>query len=203
MNKNAIIFSVGFLTGAVSCFAALHLMGDERRRVIFKTAKNTADEKPENVFESPDHYDTEPAVITERISKDEPIDYRAYSESKDSYRSVIVDYTSDDDETDTKPERSEGIYPITPEEFNDMDTYQATTLICYSDGVITDRSDVVIEDVEELLGNWDEQLIGQYEPDAAYIRNDYLMQDFEVLRSESSYKEILAEKPYLKQEDYE
>ena len=127
----------------------------------------------------------------------------------DSYSKIAAEYSNpeeDEKKEENQPKNSDGIYVITPDDFNEMGSYSAATLTCYADGVIADSDDERITDVAELLGDdWNEELIGQYEPDVAYIRNDYLMQDFEIVRDLRTYDDILADKPYLSdlKEDYE
>lgn len=88
-------------------------------------------------------------------------------------------------------------YVITPDEFGELEDYETTTLTYYSDGVLTDDMDQVVENIADTVGNDAVTCFGQYEDDAVYIRNDQRKMDYEILRDYRQYADVLAAKPYL------
>ena len=212
MNKNLIIFGAGLITGAIACMVGLFYAGPENRKKIFERREKPAEENPENndgetSAETPENAtDTAAHEHAENILRSDrpgPVmtDYSAYSK-------IAADYSTDDIESAEEPDTNETdgyIRPITPDEYNENGNYSAVRLIYYSDGVITDSSDIKIDNVKEILGDWDASLLGQYEPDVAYVRNDALMQDFEITRDLGTYEDVLKKKPYLadRKEDHD
>lgn len=97
-----------------------------------------------------------------------------------------------------KEERKEKIkapYTIAPDEFGeDPDNYDTLTFTYYADGVLADEMDQPITNVAEVIGDALNH-IGEYEPDAVYVRNERLGLEYEILRDERKYSEIEQEKP--------
>lgn len=97
-----------------------------------------------------------------------------------------------------KEERKEKIkapYTIAPDEFcEDPDNYDTLTFTYYADGVLADEMDQPITNVAEVIGDALNH-IGEYEPDAVYVRNERLGLEYEILRDERKYSEIEQEKP--------
>lgn len=87
----------------------------------------------------------------------------------------------------------DGPYIITPEEFRSIDDYDFQTLIYYADGhVATDTGDL-ITNYEDQIGYDALEHFGEYEEDTVYVRNDEEMMDFEVIRSDKNFTDILEE----------
>lgn len=81
-------------------------------------------------------------------------------------------------------------YVIPPEEFGELDDYETISLTYYSDGMLTDDQDNIIEDVVGAVG-WDyEDHFGEYEDDSVFIRNDARKCDYEILRDERCYRDL-------------
>lgn len=87
-------------------------------------------------------------------------------------------------------------FVIPEEEFGEMD-YTKVTYICYADGIITDEDDLMLREPVKILGDIDVWKYLDDEDDAVYVRNDARRCDYEFLRSEKKYSDILEERPYL------
>ena len=68
-------------------------------------------------------------------------------------------YTNYSDVADEKPEevKKEPMsldkpYVITPEEFGDLDDYETISLTYYVDQILTDDNDVIVDDIEDVVG---------------------------------------------------
>lgn len=94
---------------------------------------------------------------------------------------------------DSKP------YVILPEEFGEKDDYDRISLSYYSDHILADEDDQLLEDVEDVVGFESLTHFGEYEDDSVYVRNDRLKTDYEILRDERKYSDVVKTKPYLRE----
>ena len=92
-------------------------------------------------------------------------------------------------------------YVIPPEEFGERDNYDTETLFYYEDKVLADDSDNEIVDVEKLVGRDSLTHFGEYEDDSVFVRNESLKTDYEILRSERLYSEVLKPYPHLDEDE--
>lgn len=91
-------------------------------------------------------------------------------------------------------------YVITPEEYGELDDYETLSLTLYADRVLTDEQDIVIEDVDGVVGIESLTHFGEYEDDSVFVRNDSIMTDYEILLDERNYADIYN-KPHLAEEE--
>ena len=68
-------------------------------------------------------------------------------------------------------------YVIAPEEFGEEYEYDTISLTYYSDRVLTDDDDEIVEDVEDVVGFESLESFGEYEDDSVFVRNDRLKCD--------------------------
>lgn len=80
-------------------------------------------------------------------------------------------------------------YVIPPEEFDELDGYTPISLTYFADGVLSDESGAVIDDVQEIVGDGLDHF-GEYEDDSVFVRNDAKRCDYEILRDERTYEEF-------------
>lgn len=86
-------------------------------------------------------------------------------------------------------------YTIAPDEFGEDDTnYEQLSFTYYADGVLTDDNDDPVTNVAEIIGDALNH-IGEWEPDAVYVRNETLGLEYEILRDERTYAEVEQDKP--------
>lgn len=101
-------------------------------------------------------------------------------------------YTSDDAESAVRDEpqdnKKETPYGISDEDFLMSNReYDKISLIFYEDGVLACEDGTVVEDVLYTLGpKWMSE-VGKYEGDVAYIRNDKVGADYEVIIQHMNY----------------
>lgn len=83
------------------------------------------------------------------------------------------------------------IYSITPTQFvQEMSHYDKLTLLYFNDDgqvTVVDDQDQIIPNPDELLGDDYEEKFGEFEDDVAYIRNDHISTDFEVIKNEGGW----------------
>lgn len=113
-----------------------------------------------------------------------------------TYRSLVSDshytnesdiYEDDEEEVDEDMDKP---FIIPPDEFGEKDGYDTVSLTYYSDGVLTDDCDDVIEDVDGLVGEDFAEHFGEYEDDSVFVRNDYMQTDYEILKDFRKFSEI-------------
>lgn len=91
-------------------------------------------------------------------------------------------------------------YVIPPDQFDEFDDYTVISLMYYADGQLADDDDELVEDVDDVVGVESLGHFGEYDDDVVYVRNDRLKVDYEILRSERTYSEIIESKPYLRED---
>ena len=93
--------------------------------------------------------------------------------------------------TNAKKEVPEtGPYVISPDEFGELDDYETISLTYYSDKVLADDMDQVIDDYMVCVGNDFMNHFGEYEDDSVFIRNDARKCDYEILYDLRPYSEL-------------
>lgn len=137
----------------------------------------------ENIQESPT-----PAVTVKVAEKGSIAEYakRVQNGAPMDYSRTVVPAKTETPKDENSGERS---YVISPEEFGEFDGYALVSLICFADGVLADNLGVVIDDVEEIVGDALGHF-GEYEDDSVFARNDAKRCDYEILRDERTYDEF-------------
>lgn len=97
---------------------------------------------------------------------------------------------SKDDSLEKRP------YVISPSEFGDIDEYAKISLTYYSNNVLADENDEIVEDVDETVGIDSLTHFGEYEDDSVFVRNDARRCDYEILLDQRSYTEIAKRMPH-------
>lgn len=103
--------------------------------------------------------------------------------------SSYANYSSTNNEKE-KIDMTEKPYIISPEEFGDFDDYDQISLTYYSDGVLADDEDEIIDNTDEIVGADYASHFGDYEDDSIFVRNDRLKCDYEILRDYRSWSDI-------------
>lgn len=105
--------------------------------------------------------------------------------------------TSDDSNTSV----SDAPYVIPPEELYEREDYETYTLFYYADGVLTDDNEEIIDDVESTIGFESLNHFGEYEDDSVFVRNDVRGCDYEILRDNRNYSDVIAKKQHRSVDD--
>lgn len=82
-------------------------------------------------------------------------------------------------------------YIIAPEEFGE-NGYFTESLTYYADGILTDFTDNIIENVDEVVGADAFTHFGEYEDDSVFVRNDKLHTDYEILRDLRNFEDVVG-----------
>lgn len=117
-----------------------------------------------------------------------------YSRKVSSYvnYSNVKDVVDDEDLSKAKP------CVISPEEFGENEYYDKEELTLYSDGILADIDDNILN-IDEYVGEKSLDHIGDYEADVVHIKNDARKTYYEVLVDERSYLDVTGKEA---DEDY-
>ena len=117
-----------------------------------------------------------------------------------------MDYTSYSGETKPVPEiekedetafEHQPPYVISPEEFTESEDYTPISLTYYADQILADDCDELVEDVENTVGFESLGTFGEYEEDSVFVRNDRLRCDYEILKDQRNYSDVVRMKRHL------
>ncbi len=117
-------------------------------------------------------------------TKEEPIDYSA----------IIKQHYTKTNTTDNHD--SQKPYPISPDEYGEMEDYEPLNLYLYTDHVLTDTEFEIITDIEGTIGCDAIDKLDEYEENAIYIRNPVIKCDYEILLNNEDYMDAMNEEPY-------
>lgn len=83
-------------------------------------------------------------------------------------------------------------YVISPEEYGENVDYENINLTYYSDGILADDDDEIVDDIDGTVGSDFADHFGDYEDDAVFIRNDRMKCDYEILKDYRPYAAITS-----------
>lgn len=131
----------------------------------------------------------------EEMESETVTNHRAYADILNS--EGYAEYENMTEEGGAETVKSDKPYIIPYEELGDKD-YEIESLTYYADGILTDDWNNRIEDVEGTVGIDSLTHFGDDEDDAdtVYVRNDRLKTDYEILRDDSKFADIIAGNPY-------
>lgn len=129
--------------------------------------------------------------------------YTSYSKNKteESIEDVEYEEVCENDEDGVELDEIERAsdydrpYIIEPQEFGALDGYSLITLYHYSDNVLADDCDELVEDIDDVVGEDYASHFGEYEDDCVYVRNDRLKADYEICRDLRKYSDVVWRSP--------
>ena len=196
--KGTLIFIAGVIVGSVATWKIIEkrykdLADDEIKSVkdMF-LKKNKKIKKTEN--ENNNDLDQSDDIV--EIRNGQIVNYAGIikKEEYDSEENDETDDETDDDLTinhDNFGEENISPYVIEPEEFATIDSYGTKTLTYWADDVLTDEIDHIINNRDDLIGTDALDHFGEYEDDAVHIRDVVNEMDYEIIKSEKKFSEIM------------
>lgn len=127
-------------------------------------------------------------------SVDDPDQKKHVESILNQYTAITSMYGSDTITTKSEP------YKILPDQFSEFEDYSAIELTLYSDGVITDDRDDVIDNPEELLGKGFRQLFEEGS-DELFIRNDDRCTDYAIYKDVQTFEAYDETRPHFRMEE--
>jgi hypothetical protein len=190
MDKNIIMFAMGAVLGM---FVTAVYLNDKHRRFLEEETEYF-ERIIENIKSRLDKEDTKEDLVPfiEDAPKDEN---KVLVMSKDRYKKVIKNYR-EESEFPREEDIIEKPYVITFEEFCEgYDNHDKITINYYkADDTLADENEEIIDDVESLIG--EESLSrfgdGSEDPNVVYVRNERMAIDYEIIKLESSYSEVVS-----------
>lgn len=178
--KSLLIFLAGAAIGSIVTSRVLKTKYEQITEEEIASVKEVYTKKMKKL-EEPTEGDTEPEPTP---TKEMVNEYREMVK-----QSGYTNYAKRKEE----PEEVKNVYVpyvIEPDQF-DTNDFKTQTLTLYADGVLADEYDNVITNVDEIVGEESLDHFGEYEEDTVYVRNEELETDFEILRDDSNYRDII------------
>lgn len=122
----------------------------------------------------------------------EDLDEEDDEDDKAEYAKIVRNYTSEKGGAILKTKEP---YVISPYDFGEMDGYAQVELTYYADNILEDEDYHIVTDAEELIGPKALFTFGEYEDDSVFVRNEYLMTDFQILKDYRTYSEARGTAP--------
>ena len=174
--RDLIFFAAGIAVGALSIYQYAEKKFEGRYQEDMNSFKETQSKKK--------------AQENGEVKK--AMDIQSYKETikKNSYQEESSDEEFKEVPTKEKKKRVRKPYVVDYETYNDpeFDEFEKIGLIYYSNGILTDDMNRVVEDVEETAGTDFMNHFGEGDdPDTVYVRNEKRKADFEIVQDEAAY----------------
>lgn len=202
---------LAFIGGvAVGYFSAVYFLNEKYEKRYNEDVKSTIEafslkSKDKDIKDNEEHKDVNITKISDEEIINKVKDYAKVIKNMDySSKYTVVDENEEEkeeevlepiiehDDVQTEP------FLISESEFGLYDDYGIVQWNYFSDGVLTDEYDEVVTDITNTIGELANKEIRETVENAIYVRNDRLKLDYEILKNEGTYSELLDEKPYLK-----
>lgn len=191
MNNGTMIFSfvAGAAIGSVVTWKLLKTKYDNLIQEEIDSVKEAYANRQASSDSTEDDDDDNPFVtnLEEPVAIDNPVDMKALQRKLREIRYTNYSNKEEVDIVDTNP------YVIAPDIFGDREDYEMVSLTYYSDGVLTDDADNIIEDVEDTVGKGSLGTFGEYEDDSVFVRNDRLKCDYEILLDTRKFSDVVGD----------
>lgn len=172
--SKVLIFATGAAVGsAVTWFVMKKKYEEVEYEYIGEDSEDTSgdDEEPTN-------------DIPKQDSEKDRVD-----QNKVAYNKIIKDAGYSNEEIPTDKSMP---YVITSEEYAEIEEYEAIALYYYTDGVLTDEYDNIVEDINDVVGEDSLTLFDDIEIDTVYVRNDERRSDYEIHRFRGAYSDLYS-----------
>ena len=186
---NLLIFTAGAAVGAVVTWRVLETKYEQLVQEEIDSVKEAlANRHCECKCEHTEDKENEDRQAAEE-AKDKPsvVEYASMIQKNGYTDYSEMSRKEEPKETKVTDEKEDAPYVIMPEEFGEFDDYRQIGLSYYSDGILVDDNDDIIENVEEVVGLESLKHFGEYEDDAVHVRNDKFKCDYEILQIPERY----------------
>lgn len=188
-----VTFTIGAVAGAASAWyfakKKYELIAQEEIDSVKEVYSNKVTKDISNV--SVEDYVKAKATTVDEKKTDDIMEY-ANKLSQAGYvdYSAIKEDKKEDVMSEDKP------YIIPPDEYGELDDYECVSLTYYSDEILADDMDELVDDVEAIVGKDSLEHFGEYEDDSVFVRNDALKADYEILLDNRKYSDVIKAMPY-------
>ncbi len=163
----------------------------------FYARMNKADqyETPQKAAQALIPVEVEEAAEAIQRYQGQTTNYHAISKGEEVVRNIFAETSSTDIEREIANRTEEAPYIISVKEYSEgeLDYDQATLTYYEGDGVLADEKEEHIPNIDEAVGDNNIPRFGHRsgDPNTLYVRNDALQMDFEIVRKEGKYKELV------------
>lgn len=181
--RNFFIFAVGATIGSAATWYLIKTKYERIANEEIESVKEAfAPKKFEPIEESKSNSNSNSNMATyEKVLGN--LNYTNYPEvTNDNDKKGVEEMT----------EKKKRPYVISPDEFGNIPEYDAVSLNYYSDGVLANDWDEIIEDVDDVVGEESLTHFGEYEADSVFVRNDDAATDYEILRDLRNYWDVVG-----------
>lgn len=112
-------------------------------------------------------------------------------EEKAEAQQIAIDEGYTTEETVSKDEP----YVIPADEFGFFEDFEEITLTYYSDDILTDDQDHIIDDRESIIGRDALSRLTNSDDETVYVRNEKLKADYEICYDYKRFAEVMEEQP--------
>lgn len=183
--NNVLIFTAGVAVGALVSYKVFktkyEIIVQEESESFRETYARLKDEHEAEIEE----YEA-----IERARKADLSEYRKKLENEG--------YIQHSEETE-EVSRVDRPYVISPSEYGELDGYETVSLTYFKDGVLaTDYDNEEVDYVDDVVGLESLEHFGEYDsdPDTVYVRNDRLKVDYEIMRDNRNYADVVNTSPH-------
>lgn len=200
--KTSFIFLLGLAIGGAGTWYYLKSTYEQRSEQDISSAKEAfhtremkllaeIEELKKKVEPEKDETESTPTVLANGKVQDKG-DVVEYARGKyTQYTPSVIPKRSEPEEP--KADSIEAPYVISPDEFGEIG-YTKISLTYYADGILADENGVIIDDIEEIVGDALEHF-GEYEDDSVFCRSDPKRCDYEVLQDLRRYADVAKNLP--------
>lgn len=196
--KNVLLFAAGAVIGSVATYFLVKDKFEKQAQEDIDSVKEVFNRRMKEQTNNQEVEEIEKVKEEVAQYKELASNYSSFSSGSDEEADSMLEekYENRNIEVDSPDMIIDEPYIITPEEFGALDGYDLISLDYYSDGILTDDCEEIIENEEEIVGKDYVEHFGEYEEDAVYVRNDRLKADYEILKDLRKYSDIQWRPPH-------
>lgn len=200
--KNVLLFAAGAVIGSVATYFLVKDKFEKQAQEDIDSVKEVFNRRMKEQSNNQEVEEKEEEVeeVKEEVTQYEKLasSYSTFSNGSDEEADSMLEdkYENRNIEVDSPDMIIDEPYIIAPEEFGALDGYDLISLDYYSDGVLTDDCEEIIENEEEIVGKDYAEHFGEYEEDAVYVRNDRLKADYEILKDVRKFSDVQWRPPH-------
>ena len=188
--KNLFIFSAGISIGGLISYVItkdkyetiMNKEIEEIRKYYKDKYENIKEDDEEKIKEKGDYREIVREYVSKHVIEEE--DYNCDDEEDNHYTIMESrDLTNGVDFDESKK--------IESWEFGEQPLYETETIILYSDGVATNDLGDVIDNLEEIMGVDQYREFKESSDESIFIRNDLLRMDYEIVKDDWRYEDLI------------
>lgn len=192
--KKVAIFVAGLAIGGVSTYFATKSKYTEIMNEEIDMVRDYYSGllKGEVDIDEDEDEESEPTVAEEAVSEVKPNIREVYKQKVEECGYSYDEEDEDEDDEEESKTTYDAPYVIPPEDLGEYEDYEVIELMYYEeDGILADDCDEIVDDVEGTVGWAALKSFGEYEDDAVHVRNDMRRCDYEILRNDGAYRDVV------------